>query len=55
MSLAATHDLAKDFVEELWNIPVPSSFNERYYEGLLYMMAMLHCSGQFRIYEPVKR
>ena len=22
---------------------------ERYYEGLLYMMALLHCSGEFRI------
>jgi len=52
MSLSATHPLAKDFVEALWNTPVPSEFNERYYDGLLYMMAMLHCSGEFRIWKP---
>jgi oligosaccharide reducing-end xylanase len=49
-SLAATQALAKEFTEALWNTPIPSAFNERYYEGLLYMMAMLHCSGEFRIW-----
>jgi oligosaccharide reducing-end xylanase len=49
-SLAATNALAKEFTEALWNMPVPLAFNERYYEGLLYMMAMLHCSGEFRIW-----
>lgn len=52
VSLAATHSLAKDFVEALWNTPVPTAFNERYYDGLLYMMGMLHCSGEFRIWKP---
>ena len=51
-SLAATHPLAKDFVEALWNTPIPSAFNERYYDGLLYLMGMLHCSGEFRIWKP---
>ena len=51
-SLAATHPLAKEFTEALWNMSIPLSFNERYYEGLLYMMAMLHCSGEFRIWKP---
>jgi oligosaccharide reducing-end xylanase len=51
-SLAATHALAKDFVEALWKTPIPSAFNERYYEGLLYLIAMLHCSGEFRIWPP---
>jgi oligosaccharide reducing-end xylanase len=50
-SLAATHVLAKDFVEALWNAPVPSAFGERYYDGLLYMMSLLHCSGQYRIWK----
>jgi oligosaccharide reducing-end xylanase len=49
-SLAATHALAKEFTEALWNMEVPTAFNERYYEGLLYLMAMLHCSGEFRIW-----
>jgi oligosaccharide reducing-end xylanase len=52
VSLAATHHLAKDFTEALWNTPIPSEFNERYYDGLLYLMAMLHCSGEFRIWNP---
>jgi oligosaccharide reducing-end xylanase len=52
VSLAADHKIAQDFVEELWNTPVPSAFNERYYDGLLYMMALLHCSGEFKIWMP---
>jgi oligosaccharide reducing-end xylanase len=50
-SLAATHSLAKDFTEALWNTPIPSGFNERYYDGLLYLMGLLHCSGEFRIWK----
>jgi oligosaccharide reducing-end xylanase len=48
-SLAATHPRAKRFVEELWNTPTPDGL-ERYYEGLLHMMALLHCGGEFRIW-----
>jgi oligosaccharide reducing-end xylanase len=47
-SLAATDSArAKFFVEELWDTPTPDG-SERYYEGLLYMMALLHCSGEFK-------
>jgi oligosaccharide reducing-end xylanase len=52
VSLAATHGISKDFTEALWNTPIPSAHNERYYEGLWYNMAMLHCSGAFRIWKP---
>jgi oligosaccharide reducing-end xylanase len=48
-SLAATNPRAGKFVEELWNTPTPDGL-ERYYEGLLYMMGLLHCSGEFRIW-----
>lgn len=49
-SLAATDSArANRFVEELWNMPTPAGI-ERYYEGLLYMMALLHCSGEFRVW-----
>jgi oligosaccharide reducing-end xylanase len=48
-SLAATHPRSRKFVEELWNMPVPDGL-ERYYEGLLYMMSLLHCSGEFKIW-----
>ncbi len=50
-SLAATDPRAKKFVEALWNTPPPDGL-ERYYEGLLYMMALLHCGGEFRIWPP---
>jgi oligosaccharide reducing-end xylanase len=50
-SLAATNPRSKKFVEALWNAPTPDGI-ERYYEGLLYMMALLHCSGEFRIWAP---
>jgi oligosaccharide reducing-end xylanase len=51
-SLAATDSArAKKFVEELWNTPTPVGL-ERYYEGLLYMMALLHCSGEFQVVSP---
>lgn len=50
-SLAATDPRAKEFVEALWDTPTPDGL-ERYYEGLLYMMALLHCSGEFQIWSP---
>jgi len=50
--LAATKGpISKAFIEELWNSPVPSG-EQRYYDGMLYMMSMLHCSGNFRIWGP---
>jgi oligosaccharide reducing-end xylanase len=50
-SLASTLPLASDFTEALWNLPVPDSFGERYYHGLLYLMSLMHCSGSFVIWE----
>ncbi len=31
-------------------MPVPSG-EQRYYDGMLYLMSMMHCSGNFRIVE----
>ena len=54
-SLAATPgSSSKAFVEELWNSAVPSG-EQRYFDGMLYIMSMLHCSGNFRIIEPAKQ
>jgi oligosaccharide reducing-end xylanase len=50
-SLAATHQRAKQFVEALWNTPIPSG-QYRYYDGMLYMLGMLNCGGQFCIWPP---
>lgn len=41
----------KAFVEELWRTPVPVG-DQRYFDGMLYLMSMLHCSGNFRIWNP---
>jgi len=50
-SLAATHERAKQFVEALWSTSIPSG-QYRYYDGMLYLLGMLHGSGQFRIWSP---
>jgi oligosaccharide reducing-end xylanase len=42
--------IAKAFVEALWNTPTPSG-EQRYYDGMLYLMSLMHCSGEFRIIE----
>jgi oligosaccharide reducing-end xylanase len=49
--LASTNTHRKEFVTELWNSPVPHGLY-RYYDGMLYLMALLHVSGEFRIYDP---
>jgi len=49
--LAATTDQSPEFVKELWNTSIPSG-HWRYYDGLLYFLALLHASGNFRIYAP---
>ena len=41
----------RDFIEALWNVPVPSG-HYRYYDGMLYMLGLLQVSGNFRIYDP---
>ncbi|GLW57090.1 glycosyl hydrolase family 8 [Kitasatospora phosalacinea] len=50
-SLAATKQQAWPFVEALWNLQPPTG-QYRYYDGLLNFMALLHASGNFRIYGP---
>ena len=50
--LAATDRArASRFTEALWETEIPSGQN-RYYDGMLYLMSLLHASGQFRIWGP---
>lgn len=50
--LAATKGpISKAFVDALWNFPIPSG-EQRYYDGMLYMMSLLHSSDNFRIWGP---
>ena len=46
-SLAATNPRAREFVKALWDSPIPSG-KERYFDGTLYLLSMLHVSGRFR-------
>jgi len=50
-SLAATDPKSRDFVNALWEAPVPSG-QGRYYDGMLYLLSLLHCGGEFRIWKP---
>jgi oligosaccharide reducing-end xylanase len=43
---------ARKFTDALWNLEVPSSTVFRYYDGLLYMMSLLHVSGRFQVIGP---
>lgn len=51
-SLAATDKQRRQlFVEALWNERIPDG-QGRYYDGMLYLLSLLHVSGQFRIWSP---
>jgi oligosaccharide reducing-end xylanase len=57
ISMAATAGLAADpalsrpFVDMLWNMKAPQG-KYRYYNGLLYMLALLEAGGRFKAYMP---
>jgi oligosaccharide reducing-end xylanase len=52
--LAATTDKTPDFVQQLWDASPPAG-RWRYYDGMLYMLALLQTSGNFRIYPPAAK
>ena len=39
---------ADAFLKELWDTPVPSG-EQRYFDGMVYLMSLMHLSGEFRI------
>ena len=57
IGMAATAGLAADpvrarpFVEALWNAEIPAG-KYRYYDGLLYQLALLQVGGRFKIHGP---
>jgi len=51
-ALAASPETGKPFVQRLWNWTIPSG-QWRYYDGMLYMLALLHVSGNFCIIEQI--
>jgi oligosaccharide reducing-end xylanase len=50
-ALAADREIGEPFVQALWDSQTPSGM-WRYYDGMLYMLGLLHVSGRFRIYSP---
>ncbi len=50
-ALAADEQYGRPFVQALWEAKIPSG-KWRYYDGMLYLLALLHVSGNFRIYAP---
>jgi endo-1,4-beta-D-glucanase Y len=50
-SLASDDVLAWEFIDDFYNAPQPDGFY-RYYDGMLYMMSLLHVGGQFKAYIP---
>jgi oligosaccharide reducing-end xylanase len=49
-ALAASPEKGKPFVQALWDTEIPSG-KWRYYDGMLYILGLLHVSGTFRIYD----
>jgi oligosaccharide reducing-end xylanase len=45
-ALAANEEIGKPFVEAPWNAKIPSG-QWRYYDGMLYLLGLLHVSGGF--------
>ena len=48
-ALAATDPRAGAFVDRLYATPIPTG-KDRYYDGVLYLLSLLHLSGNFRIW-----
>jgi len=48
-ALGSSVNIANDFVNQLWQLSIPSG-QYRYYDGVLYFLGLLHASGNFRIY-----
>jgi oligosaccharide reducing-end xylanase len=49
--LAADPEVARPFVQRLWDAPVPEG-RWRYYDGMLYLLGLLQTGGRFQIFSP---
>lgn len=49
--LAADHPQRLEFVTAFWDTPVPQG-QYRYFDGMLYLMALLHCAGEYKVWLP---
>lgn len=51
---AADPDVARPFVQQLWDEPIPTG-QWRYYNGMLYFLALLQTGGRFQVIPPPAR
>jgi oligosaccharide reducing-end xylanase len=49
LGFALPASTARPFVQALWDLPVPTG-QFRYYNGVLYMLSLLHASGKFQLW-----
>jgi oligosaccharide reducing-end xylanase len=50
IAIAATADIRREFVSEVWNLGQPVKGSTRYYPGIMQMLALVILSGQMRVY-----
>lgn len=48
VAFGVSPEKGRPFVEALWDSPIPTG-QYRYYDGMLYMLALLHASGRFKV------
>lgn len=53
-SLAATHPRRQKFLRALWNHSLPTG-QYRYYDGMLYLFALLHCGGEYKEWTSMEK
>jgi oligosaccharide reducing-end xylanase len=51
---ATAGPVSRAFLQALWDMPIPAG-EQRYFDGMLYLMSLMHCAGEFRIIEPQRR
>jgi oligosaccharide reducing-end xylanase len=49
LAVASSRANRADFVNAVWSMAIPSG-DQRYYDGILYMVSLLVLSGQYRVY-----
>ena len=52
-SICGSEKVTWEFIDMLWRTPLKTG-KWRYYDGMLTMFALLHLSGQYKIYKPTK-
>ena len=49
VAMLATHLARPAFIEAVWNLPIPT-YDPRYYNGTLQLLALITMAGQYRVY-----